>query len=461
LAGLLSFAAARLARRLRRGRIAGVEAGIDRRPPRLGGVAALLATAVVALAAGYELPASWLSLAPWVAGMYLLGLLDDAIDLPPRLKFLGQAVLCLAATAHVSFNPIAWPDGLGLDLGPLAVPFTAFWLLLVVNAVNFMDGADGLAGGFVALVAGTIALLAHARGHPDLAVLLAVYAGAHAGFLLLNWHPARLYLGDAGSLGAGFVLALAGIEGTNVRGATVGLHTNVLLFWLPLTEMALTVGRRFVRGQALARGDDRHIHHMLVVGGRRTDHAVGLLLALAALTATAAVVSIGWRSLPVALLAAAIVGVTFAGVHALGYVEFGVVRDRVVRLVRLSRVRGDVLVRVAEAARRIRHATSREELDAHLRSLVADGILDQIDLVPRLARPDATPTHAWTLEGDVGPPERPGYTLVVRSCEDERFAVRPDDVKGYLVPALESTLDRLHAERPEPAGGDEQARMTP
>jgi UDP-GlcNAc:undecaprenyl-phosphate GlcNAc-1-phosphate transferase len=446
-AGLLCWIAATFAGRGLHGRVGGHEPGLERRPPRLGGLAVLFATGIAARVAGLEMPAGVLPLLPWILGMYALGALDDVFDLPPRLKFFGQAVVCLALTAHVSFNPISSPDGRGFDLGPLAVPWTALWLLLVVNAVNFTDGADGLAGGFVVLVSAAIALLARARNHADLAPWLAIYAGAHAGFLLLNWRPARLYLGDAGSLGAGLVLALAGIVGTNIPGGTVGLHTNSMLFWLPLTEMALTVGRRFVRGQPLARGDDRHIHHMLVVSGRRPDHAVGMLLALAGLTALAAYVSAGWRSLPVSVLVAGLVFATVVGVTALGYVEFRVVRDRIVRLAMHSRRRGRTLVRIAETAQRVRRARNVEEVEAALQVLVEEGVLDRAALVRRGPAGDDRPIRGWSLDASLGPPEAPGYSLEVRSREDERFPVRPDDLKTYLVPAVDAAMARLAVPR--------------
>ncbi len=429
--------------RFLRGRIGGVEPGIERRPPRLGGLAIFAAAFGVAALAGYPLPPGWGPLLPWILGMYALGFADDLLDVPPRVKFLGQAVICLAVTAHVSFSPIATPGGTGISLGPLAVPWTAFWLLLVINAVNFMDGADGLAGGFLFLVSTAIAFLAHERGNPELALWLAVFAAAHGGFLLVNWHPARIYLGDSGSLGAGFVLALAGIHGANAPGATVGLHTNALLFWLPLTEMALTVGRRFVRGQALSRGDERHVHHMLVVTGRRKDHAVALLLLLVALTAAAATFSARWRILPVAILVVGLVVVTFAGVHALGYVEFSVVRDRLGRLFRMTHRRNRTLVRVAEASQRLRNAGSWLELQEALRALVAEGILDRAEILPRSPGPEAQPTLAWTLEGDLGGAERPGYTLFVRSSKEDQAALRPDDVRNYLLPALAAAVERL------------------
>jgi hypothetical protein len=340
-------------------------------------------------------------------------------------------------------SPIAVPGGAGFDLGVLAVPVTAFWLLLVVNAFNMVDGADGLAGGLAVVVAGALALRARDSGNVDAAVWLAVYAAAHAGFLVLNWAPARLYLGDAGSLGAGLVLALAGLASAHPRGATVGLHTNLLLFWLPLTEMALTVGRRLIRGQRLFRGDDRHIHHLLSARGLRIDVAVGVLLCLAALTAIAAVVSAGWRSLWVASLIFGLVLTTLLGVQLLGYVELRVLGDRLGRLFLQFRRRGGTLVRVVEASQRVGRARSWPEVSGLLRELVEEGVLEEAVLERRGPRAGAGAEHAWTLEHDMGMQDRPGYSLRVRAHADGRGGVRPEDVRGYLVPALEQAVERL------------------
>jgi UDP-GlcNAc:undecaprenyl-phosphate GlcNAc-1-phosphate transferase len=451
LAALLSWAAVWLGRAAG-GRLGGVEPGLVRRPPRLGGVAVLLAVAIVGSVARLSLPGPWAALLPWILAIYALGVLDDVFDLPPRIKLFVEVLVCLGAASHVTFDPIATPSGDGLRLGILAVPFTVAWLLLIVNAFNIVDGADGLAGGLGAVLAGAIALLAMDRGHPDLAVWMALYAGAHLGFLVLNWAPARLYLGDAGSLGAGMALALAGIAGTNPPTATVGLHTNVLLFWLPLCEMALTVGRRLIRGQPIFHGDDRHIHHMLTASGRRMDVSVALLLLLAATAATAAVVSAGWRTLPVATLIGALCVTTVLGVQLLGYVELSVLGNRFVRLVGMARHRGRTLVKIAEVARHLRAATAWPDLRRHLASLVEAEVLDEISIQRSDATAEATGTNSWVLKTRVG---ADGYVLVVRASADGRSSVRPEDVRQYLVPALEHTIGRFDRAR---LADDEEAK---
>jgi UDP-GlcNAc:undecaprenyl-phosphate GlcNAc-1-phosphate transferase len=411
----------------------------------------LLATAGVGAAAGVTLPAPWPALLPWILAVYAIGLLDDVFDVPPRVKLFVEVLACLGAASHVTFDPIAMPSGEGLRLGVLAVPFTVAWLLLVLNSFNIVDGADGLGGGLGALLAGAIALLAMDRGHPDLAVWAALYAGAHVGFLVLNWHPARLYLGDAGSLGAGMVLGLAGIAGTNPPGATVGLHTNVLLFWLPLCETALTVGRRLIRGHPLFRSDDRHVHHMLAASGRRVDVCVATLLGLAALTAVAAVASTGWRSLPVAVLIAALCLTTLVGALLLGYVELSVLGSRLVRLVRMFRHRGHTLVRIAEAARHVREASAWPDLRRRLRALVEAGVLEEVS-IERPGDGAAPEGNAWVLKTRIG---GDGYVLVARAAADGGSTVRPEDIRQYLVPALEHTMGRFDRDRIENAGSAE------
>jgi hypothetical protein len=203
-----------------------------------------------------------------------------------------------------------------------------------------------------------------------------------------------------------------------------------------------------IRGQPLFRGDDRHIHHLLTASGKRTDASVAILLVLAGLAATAAVVSAGWRSLPVAGVIALLCLTTLLGVQLLGYVELSVLGNRLVRLLRMFRRRGHTLVQVAEAARHIRGASAWPDLRRRLEGLVEAGVLEEVSIRRRDGEPEAAPGDAWTLETRLA---SDGYVLVARARADDRANVRPEDIRQYLVPAIEHTMDRLVRDRPGPA----------
>ncbi len=280
LAGLLSLALTPLtillARRLGVLDVPGPRSMHQRPVPRLGGAAVFAAASAAAALYGPRDLAS-LSLGASGALVYALGAWDDARPLSPGLRLAVQAAAAALAVGG-GLRP-AWPGGL-----PGAL-LAWLWLIGMANAYNFLDGIDGLAAGLG--VAGGLAL----GGPAGLAL-----AGACAGFLPYNWRPARVFLGDGGATFLGFWLGGLGLLA--VRGGPASWPPVLLVFVLPLADMAWTTARRRRAGLIdgvgswLAYAGKDHVHHVLVERGLSVPQAAALLiLASAALGAVGAV----WR----------------------------------------------------------------------------------------------------------------------------------------------------------------------
>lgn len=248
--------------------------------PLLGGVAVWLAT-VGALALAWALnqgAATYglLPTAPWLFAASLaclLGWRDDVRGLRVRWKLLGQ--FAAATPLVVSGSIVHRLEGAGLqvELGWLAIPFTYAWLLAGMNAVNFIDGIDGLASTVGAIAAAGLAL-AIGDAHPSLAIAAAALSGALVGFLWYNRPPAGIYLGDAGSLPIGLLLAALAIPASTVgatgdNGSAGAVRLAALFAWLgaPLLDLGLAVARRLIRTRCFWVADREHVHHRLLARG--------------------------------------------------------------------------------------------------------------------------------------------------------------------------------------------------
>lgn len=197
----------------------------------------------------------------------ILGLIDDRRELPPGPQFLGQAMIALLALPFLIFieyvnnpltgRPLYFPP-------PIVVLLTVFWLVGMMNTVNWLDGIDGLASGVVAIVALVLFLHAGYRLDPpqhSVALLPAALAGACLGFLPWNWSPARLFLGSSGALFLGYTLGVLAIIG----GAKVA--TVVMAMALPIADVAWLIAYRWRRGRRPTQGGRDHLHFRLLDAG--------------------------------------------------------------------------------------------------------------------------------------------------------------------------------------------------
>lgn len=270
--------------------------------PRLGGlavvVAAGLALALVPLARpGSIEPFPWEGMRPFlIAGglIFLAGLTDDirGLGAVPKLliEFVAAGIVMSSGLLieRVSLLGFTW------TLGWLAWPVTATWLVGVTNAFNLIDGIDGLAAGVTALAGAACAAILIARGHAPEAMLLAALVGASGGFLVFNFAPASIFLGDSGSLVAGFVLAATAITGWQKGATALAAGVPLMIFALPIADSALALLRRSVARPAhgrtiratlrqIAEPDRQHIHHRMLAMGWSVPRTVLILYGITAI----------------------------------------------------------------------------------------------------------------------------------------------------------------------------------
>ncbi len=197
-----------------------------------------------------------------------IGLFDDLYDLKPVIKFVGQ-LLAIGVAIYfdiriermgVPFTDIMiqLPDLLGLLV-------TAFWMAMIVNMVNFIDGLDGLAAGVCGISALTFSIIALSTWFWGMGVIAAVLAGATFAFLLFNFHPASIFMGDAGSMLLGFVLACLSVQSVMKGTAAVALILPLLVLGVPFVDLFLIVWRRWRRGVPFYSPGKDHVHHDLVL----------------------------------------------------------------------------------------------------------------------------------------------------------------------------------------------------
>ncbi len=305
---------------------------IHSRPiPRGGGVPIAIsyflsfaAVAVIAPHSGIAVHAGLATaraIAPAVLLILLVGLMDDIFGLKPWHKLLGQFIAAgMVVSAGIRIHDFGF-----LILHPaIGTTVTVLWLLTCTNAINLIDGMDGLAAG-ISLIAAAASLAASLiSGSNALAVVAAPLIGALIGFLVFNFNPASIFLGDSGSLVLGFLLGCYGVMWTGKSPALTDLAAPLIALTIPLLDVAVAITRRFLRRQPIFKADRAHIHHRLLALGLSHRRAV-LYLYLAGMSAgmLSLCLIVGRRRWEAVVLAMFICGVIL-GLRRLRYTEFSV-----------------------------------------------------------------------------------------------------------------------------------------
>ena len=260
--------------------------------PRLGGVAMFI-TFVVATGISLVISSFWFGLpslsvhqtfgiiAP-ASVVFLLGLCDDQFSLGPHIKFGVQAIAAgwlYLNGVGIHLPVISGHDALRNSTGLL---LTMFWVVLITNAFNLLDGLDGLSAGSALLAAFLIFAVSLIKHTPQVSVLALLLAAAIFGFLRYNFHPASIFLGDSGSLFIGFMLGALALSGSKPQTSVEDIAIPMVAFGLPLLDVCLSVVRRFMTNKPLFSGDDDHVHHKLLKRGLSHRNAVIVLYGVGA-----------------------------------------------------------------------------------------------------------------------------------------------------------------------------------
>ena len=257
--------------------------------PRLGGLAIFMGFAfAVLLMVPLDGPRKGMLLGAVI--IVILGIFDDIYALPAKLKFVVQIAAALVAVLagnriEVLSNPNIFSSDPFWELGWLSFPITVIWIVAITNAVNLIDGLDGLACGV-----STISAVALLVSELDVAVIMGALAGACIGFLPYNFNPAKIFMGDTGATFLGFIMATMSVQGMFKMYNIISFVVPFLMLGLPIFDVCFAVVRRISKGQSPMSPDRSHVHHKLIDMGMSQKQAVGTLYVISAILGLSAVV---------------------------------------------------------------------------------------------------------------------------------------------------------------------------
>ena len=302
---------------------------MHRKPiPRIGGIPIVLsygiAIGVMVLSAPHwaklsvQHQALIFELLPAVGVVFLTGLIDDLVTLRPWQKLSGQFVA--AALVAWRLAPMIMN---GHSNSPwITIPLSVFWLIGCTNAINLIDGLDGLATGVGLFATVTTVIVAALHGNLGLAIATAPLAGCLLAFLIFNFNPASVFLGDCGSLTIGFMLGCFSLIWSRHTGSFLDLSAPVMALALPLVDVGLAICRRMLRSNPIFTADRGHIHHMFLARGFKPRDTALILYGVCALAAGLSILQSFVHFQVHGLVFVLFLALVLSGINYLGYIEF-------------------------------------------------------------------------------------------------------------------------------------------
>ncbi|TSK06118.1 MAG: undecaprenyl/decaprenyl-phosphate alpha-N-acetylglucosaminyl 1-phosphate transferase [Geobacter sp.] len=286
--------------------------------PRVGGLAVALAF-LFSLLVFVDFSREMRGIAAGGLILFATGLVDDLYGLSAKKKFCGEIFGCLIATAisHLYIHRLGDLFGTGAIELPLwlSLPFTIFAVVGVINAINLIDGLDGLAGGVSVIALAAFSFLGYQAGNYQVMLLCAGLLGGLLGFLKYNFFPARIFMGDAGSLVVGFVLAYVAIYLTQTPGSSISPVVPLVVLGLPVVDTLRVMAKRLLRRTSPFAPDRSHVHHKILDLGFQHRYTVVVIYCLSLFWAAFALVNQETSEGILLILFAAIAGAFYLGIR--------------------------------------------------------------------------------------------------------------------------------------------------
>ncbi|QHS23504.1 undecaprenyl/decaprenyl-phosphate alpha-N-acetylglucosaminyl 1-phosphate transferase [Virgibacillus sp. MSP4-1] len=285
----------------------------DKTMPRLGGLAIYFSFLAGLMLFYPDHPYLW-TIGLGATLTLCLGVIDDVIGLSSGLKFMAQTVIAILVVVNgVQIDFITLPFGPRIDFGVWSIPITVFWIVAITNAMNLIDGLDGLAAGVSSIVLITISGMAIAMGNMFVAVVGLMLLGSTLGFLVFNFYPARIFLGDTGSYFLGFMISTLSILGLFKNVTFFSIIVPIIILGVPLVDTTFAVVRRIIQGKPVSAPDKSHLHHCLIRLGYSHRKSVLMIYGLSGIFSIAAIIftrSTMWGSMMILVALAVLIELT-------------------------------------------------------------------------------------------------------------------------------------------------------
>jgi len=296
--------------------------------PRLGGIAIFIGFMATALTT-FEMDTRMIGVLSGAVIIVIMGYFDDIKPLSAKVKLLVQLLAAgIAMYGGVKMNILTNPLSLISDtaapvipLGNWAYPLTVIWIVGVTNAINLIDGLDGLAAGVSTISALTLAVVASFTGDGYIAIMAAALAGATIGFLPYNFNPAKIFMGDTGSLLLGYMLAVISVMGVLKSAAALSILVPIFAIGLPIFDTFMAIIRRGLSGKSFMEADKGHLHHKLLDIGLSQKQAVLTLYSISAVLGFGAIALVEATLKVAIVLVIAVFFLASMGVKYLGLAE--------------------------------------------------------------------------------------------------------------------------------------------
>lgn len=273
--------------------------------PRLGGLAIFIGVAAGFFVSGlYTQRITGITVGALL--IIIIGILDDVYELSAKVKLIGQIIVAsVVVSTGLTIDFISIPFIDKYNLGILAIPVTIFWIVAITNAINLIDGLDGLAAGISAIVIATIGIMAGLAGKVMILSLALILLGSIIGFLFYNFYPAKIFMGDTGALFLGYSISILSLLGLYKSVTLFSFVVPIIILGVPIFDTTFAIIRRLVNKQSIVAPDKSHLHHRILAFGISHRNTVliiygfGILFSVSAVMFTSATL---WGSLLIIFL---------------------------------------------------------------------------------------------------------------------------------------------------------------